>query len=92
MRKYASKKDIDKSVKKAKKQSENDAMKIFSHSQFLKDVIEKVHTKLSEDLISPTIADALKATELLQKLDGSQSPLEKAMVEFILGLSVDDIN
>jgi len=92
IRKYATKKEIESSTKKAKEQSEDEALKLFTHSQFLKDIIAKVHDKLTENEVSPTISDALKATELLQKIDSSQSPLENAMVEFILGLSVEHPN
>jgi DNA primase catalytic subunit len=92
IRKYATKKEIEKSAKKAKSQAENEALKLFTHSQFLKDVIVKVHEKLRLNTVSPTISDALKATELLQKIDSSQSPLEEAMCEFIMGLSVEHPN
>ncbi len=73
---------------KAMREIKANAKKIVTHSQFLNSVIDDVAQRLQNKQLVPSLTEALKAAEILQKMEKTQSPLEEALTALVQGISL----
>lgn len=79
--------EAEKSDRKSKKDFKKRVSNIVDYQLVLQEIVSRAFTAIQENKLKPSIMEALKAIELLQRSDHG-SPVENAILNFIQGVSL----